>query len=212
MSLRSALALSLAVMVLPLVHVGSDPAKLMSQSSKQAINQAAGSSPQASNQVKVTAKKTAKPIPSPSPKWPPKNFKGKDGVFAKVPTTKELVGLLSARRTLQSVVKNCEQYACGAVIVAAETGCTWWEVKSSVFRLKAEDLSREKIGTLTTYARGSDKRAQSTIFLISGEEVTPGVSIGGIKVVCHRDPTGRPKLGNIYQPLVTASPTPTTQG
>ena len=54
--------------------------------------------------IKVTAKKTAKPIPSPAPKWPPKGFKGNEGVYAKVPSSKELIGLLSAKRTLQSVV------------------------------------------------------------------------------------------------------------
>ena len=155
-----------------------------------------------SNEVKVVAKKTAKPIPSPSPKWPPKGFTGKDGVFAKVPSSKELVGLLSARRTLQSVVKKCEEFACGAVIAAAETGCKWWEVNSNVFRVKAEDLSREKIGTLTTYTKGSDKRKQSTIFLISGEPVAPGISISGIKLTCHRDSTNQPKAGNIYKSLL----------
>ena len=160
------------------------------------------------DEIKVVAKKTAKPIPSPSPKWPPKGFKGKEGVFAKVPTSKELIGLLSARRTLQSVVKNCEEFACGAVIAAAETGCSWWEVNSSVFKVRAEDLTQEKVGTLTTYAKGSDKKVQTTIFLISSEVVSPGVSVSGIKVVCHRNPVDKPKPGNIYTPLVTSSPTP----
>ena len=160
------------------------------------------------DEIKVVAKKTAKPIPSPSPKWPPKGFKGKEGVFAKVPTSKELIGLLSARRTLQSVVKNCEEFACGAVIAAAETGCSWWEVNSSVFKVRAEDLTQEKVGTLTTYAKGSDKKVKTTIFLISSEEVSPGVSVSGIKVVCHRNPADKPKPGNIYTPLVTSSPTP----
>jgi hypothetical protein len=155
-----------------------------------------------SDEVKVVAKKTAKPIPSPSPKWPPKGFTGKDGVFAKVPSRKELVGLLSARRTLQPVVKKCEEFACGAVIAAAETGCKWWEVNSNVFRLKAEDLSREKIGTLTTYTKGSDKRKQLTIFLISGEPVALGMSISGIKLTCHRDSANKPKAGNIYKSLL----------
>ena len=155
-----------------------------------------------SGELKAVAKKTAKPIPSPSPKWPPKDFTGKDGVFAKVPTSKELIGLLSAKRTLQSIVKNCEEFACGAVIAAAETGCKWWEVNSNVFRLKPEDLSREKIGTLVTYAKGSEKRQQNTIFLISTEPVVPGVSISGIKVTCHRDSTNQPKLGNIYKSLL----------
>jgi hypothetical protein len=155
-----------------------------------------------SDEVKVVAKKTAKPIPSPSPKWPPKGFTGKDGVFAKVPSRKELIGLLSARRTLQSVVKKCEEFACGAVIAAAETGCKWWEVNSNVFRVKAEDLSREKIGTLTTYTKGSDKRKQLTIFLISGEPVALGMSISGIKLTCHRDSANKPKAGNIYKSLL----------
>jgi hypothetical protein len=159
--------------------------------------------PQAtSGEIKAVAKKTAKPIPSPSPKWPPKGFTGRDGVFAKVPTSKELIGLLSAKRTLQSVVKNCEEFACGAVIAAAETGCKWWEVNSNVFRLRPEDLLKEKIGTLVTYAKGSEKRQQSTMFLISTEPVAPGVSISGIKVTCHRDSTNQPKPGNIYKSLL----------
>ena len=127
------------------------------------------------SEVKVVAKKTAKPIPSPSPKWPPTGFKGKDGVYAKVPTRKELIGLLSAKRTLQSIVKNCEEFACGAVIAAAETGCAWWEVNSQVFRTNIEDLNPEQLGTLITYAKGSAKKAQTTIFLVSSEELLPEV-------------------------------------
>lgn len=162
-------------------------------------------------EIKVTAKKTAKPIPSPSPKWPPKGFKGNEGVYAKVPSSKELIGLLSAKRTLQSVVKNCEEFACGAVIAAADTGCVWWEVNSSVFRLRAEDLTKEKVGSLVTVASGSQKREQKTIFLVSTEEVVPGVSISGIKVTCHRDGTNKPKNGNVYQPLVDPSVSPSAK-
>lgn len=164
-----------------------------------------------SDEIKVVAKKTAKPIPSPSPKWPPKGFTGKDGVFAKVPSSKELIGLLSAKRTLQAVVKKCEEFACGAVIAAADTGCKWWEVNSNVFRVRPEDLTREKIGTLITYTKGSEKRQQKTIFLISTEPVTLGVSISGIKVTCHRDSTNQPKPGNIYKSLLPATPTPTPE-
>lgn len=158
--------------------------------------------------IKVTAKKTAKPIPSPSPKWPPKGFKGNEGVYAKVPSSKELIGLLSAKRTLQSVVKNCEEFACGAVIAAADTGCVWWEVNSTVFKLRTEDSTRQKVGSLVTVASGSQKREQKTIFLVSTEQVVPGVSISGIKVTCHRDGTNKPKNGNVYQPLVDPSASP----
>jgi hypothetical protein len=158
-------------------------------------------------EVKVVAKKTAKPIPSPSPKWPPTGFKGKDGVYAKVPTRKELIGLLSAKRTLQSNVKNCEEFACGAVIAAAETGCEWWEVNSKVFRTTTEDQNPELLGTLITYAKGSAKKVQSTIFLVSEENLLPEVYLSQIKVVCHRSASDEPKKGNIYSPLATPSPT-----
>jgi hypothetical protein len=158
-------------------------------------------------EIKVVAKKTAKPIPSPSPKWPPTGFKGKDGVYAKVPTRKELIGLLSAKRTLQSNVNNCEEFACGAVIAAAETGCEWWEVNSKVFRTNIEDQNPELLGTLITYAKGSAKKVQTTIFLLSEEKLLPEVYLSQIKVVCHRSASDEPKKGNFYSPLATPSPT-----
>lgn len=146
----------------------------------------------------------AKPIPSPSPSWPPVGYRGNDGVYAKVPKSKELIGAISAQRALQKSVANCQQYACGAVFVAAETGCAWWEVNSSVRRLDPVTLSRIKIGSLVTYTSGSKPRALKTIILISGESVDPGISIGGIKVICHRSATDRPKLGNIYNPSASS--------
>ena len=165
-----------------------------------------GFSPAHASEVKVSAKKTAKPIPSPSPKWPPSGFKGKDGVYAKVPSSKELVGLLSAQRKLQPNAKQCETTACGAVIVASETGCAWWEVSSKVFRTNIEDPSIEKLGSLTTYAPGSSKKTQATIFLISGEKLTPEVFLSQIKVTCHRSTDEVQKPGNTYLPYATPSP------
>lgn len=150
------------------------------------------------------AKKEAKPIPSPKPAWPPVGYRGNDGVYAKVPKSKELIGAISAQRTLQKSVANCQEFACGAVFVAAELGCAWWEINSSVRRLDPVSMMKVKIGSLVTYASGSKARALKTIILISSESVDPGVSIAGIKVICHRDATDRPKFGNIYNPLVTA--------
>jgi hypothetical protein len=155
--------------------------------------------------ITVVAKKSAKPIPSPLPKWPPSGFKGKDGVYAKVPTRKELIGLLSAKRTLQSVVKNCEEFACGAVIAAAETGCAWWEVTSKVFRAEDGSPTPVRLGSLSTYAKGSEKKAQITIFLVSSEPILPEVYLSQIRVICHRSSSDAPKPGNSYQ----ADPTPT---
>lgn len=167
----------------------------------------ASSNPLAASDVKVVAKKTAKPIPSPAPKWPPQGFKGKDGVYAKVPTSKELIGLLSAKRTLQSVVKGCQEFACGAVIAAAETGCSWWEVTSQVMRSSASGPEPERLGSLTTYSAGSGKKTLTTIFLLSNEVIDPEVFLTSIRVTCHRSASDKPTLGNTYRPY--PSPTPT---
>lgn len=160
-------------------------------------------------ELHYAAKKAPSPIPSPKPKWPPTGFKGNDGVFAKVPTTKELIGLLSAKKTLQSVVKQCQQYACGAVLVAAEKGCVWWEVNSSVFAIQA-DLTRAKLGSLVTYASGSDKKEQKTIFLVSQAPVETGITVSGIKVLCHRTSSDLQKPANIYNPIATPSESPSS--
>ena len=145
-----------------------------------------------------------KPIPATSPKpvWPPKGFKEIDGVFAKVPSTNELIGHLSAKRSLQRFLKQCEEFACGAVFVAAERGCTWWEVNSAVRKVNPNTLTKERIGTLVTYAKGTDSREQGTIFLVSQEPVDLGVSVGNIRVICHREQTNIPKPGNIYNPVL----------
>lgn len=155
------------------------------------------------DQVAMAKKKEAKPIPSPSPTWPPPGYKGINGVYAKVPSSKELIGLLSARRSLQKIVKQCEEFACGAVIVAAESGCEWWEVTSNVRQANVLTLERDKVGTLVTYASGSEPKALKTIFLVSQEPVDPRLSISGIRVICHRDSFDKPKSGNNYTKIVT---------
>ncbi|MFM7623318.1 MAG: hypothetical protein ACKO5V_00660 [Actinomycetota bacterium] len=148
------------------------------------------------------AKKKPIPATSPKPVWPPPGFKENNGVYAKVPTSSELVGLLSAKRSLQKLLKQCEQTACGAVFVAAERGCTWWEVNSAVRKVNDATLMRERIGTLTTIAKGTEGRIQSTIFLLSPEPVDPRVSVGNIRVVCHQETSNIPKPGNTYTPIV----------
>jgi hypothetical protein len=150
----------------------------------------------------IAAKKKPIPATSPKPVWPPPGFKENNGVYAKVPSTTELVGLLSAKRSLQKLLEQCELTACGAVFVAAERGCTWWEVNSTVRKVNDETKLREQIGSLVTHAKGTTSRAQSTIFLLSTEPVDPRVSIGNIRVICHRETSNIPKPGNTYTPIV----------
>ena len=144
------------------------------------------------------AKKKPVPATSPKPVWPPKGYKEKDGVFAKVPSSAELVGLLSARRSLQRFLKQCEEFACGAVFVAAEQGCTWWEVNSTLRKVNPNTLTKDRIGTLVTYAKGTDSRELGTIFLVSEEPVDLSVSVSNIRVICHREKTNIPKPRNVY--------------
>ena len=102
---------------------------------------------------KKRVKKTATPIPSPLPVWPPVGFTANNGIYAKIPSGKELLGLISAKIGLATDVKKCESNACGAVIVAADYLCKWWEIKSTVSGVDPNDLNKKVLlGSLrTTY-------------------------------------------------------------
>lgn len=146
---------------------------------------------------------TKKRVPNPPPRetWPPEGFREKDGVFAKVPKWREVVGQLSSKKFPQRDVVACREFSCGAVLVAAETGCEWWEVNSSVRKLDPATQNKERVGTLVTISKGTDERQLSTIILVSGEPLDSSISIGGIKVICHREPGAKPKPGNVYNPV-----------
>jgi hypothetical protein len=140
---------------------------------------------------KPKPKKTARKSPSPKPKWPPAGFAIESGVYAKVPTSKELIGILSARSTLASQVEACTKFVCGAVLVAAETGCRWWEVNSRVY-----GQDRSVIGSLQTISGTSKPKEIKTIILISPEPLESLEYITGIEVVCHQEekPAGFPSI------------------
>ena len=120
--------------------------------------------------------------PSPKPAWPPKGFSVEGEVYAKVPTSKELLGLISAKTSLANAVKACTDVVCGAVQVGAETGCTWWEVTSKV-------LGRDStlLGTLTTLSSASAAQEIKTILLISDESLDTNGRMSGISVTCHHE-------------------------
>ena len=151
--------------------------------------------PTALGQPTVSAKPKPKPkpkprprkkirlTPSPKPKWPPVDFEFESGIYAKVPTSKELVSVISAKTNLASQVKACSEFVCGAVQVAAEPGCLWWEVNSQV-------LSKEGVilGNLRTISTPSAVREVKTILLISPEPIETLEYISNIEVICHQDP------------------------
>jgi len=168
---------------------------------------------------KKVVKKTATPIPSPSPVWPPdsKLFTGNKGVYAKIPTGKELIGLISAKIGLAADVKKCETNACGAVIVASDYTCKWWEIKSTVTGVNPNDPSKRVLfGNLRTISESLDPKTYANILLISDEPIStpgsidpatgvlgapvpiPGISVGNISAICHKAETDEKIPSNSY--------------
>jgi len=169
---------------------------------------------------KKKVKKTATPIPSPSPVWPPVRFTANKGIYAKIPTSKELLGLISAKAGLAELVKKCESNACGAVIVAADYRCEWWEIKSTVYGVDPSDVSKKiALGKLRTLYGPLSAKTYANIILVSDEPLygpsvldpesgqtiagpaRNGISVGGISAICHKSGTDEKFPANIYTPI-----------
>ncbi len=131
---------------------------------------------------KPKPRKKVKVTPSPKPKWPPVGFEYESGIYAKIPTSKELVGVISAKGNLASQVAACRTFICGAVQVASEQGCIWWEVNSKVYA-----QNRDLIGNLRTISGASVARELKTILLISPEPLSSLEYVSSIEVVCHQE-------------------------
>lgn len=152
-------------------------------------------------ETKKERKARLNPQISPPPGWPPKGFTASNGIYAKIPTKRELAGLVSARTSLFEAIKPCDQYACGSVIVASAEKCLWWEVLSTVVGPKTSDSATiTSYGSLTTKTSGSDARSQRVILLISAEPIADRVRVANINVTCHRSGK-KGKSGNTYLPF-----------
>ena len=140
--------------------------------------------PVAKKKVAPKKKSKAKVRVTPSPKsaWPPKGFSAEGEVFAKVPTSKELVGLISANSYLAKQIKKCTTYICGAVQVASETGCIWWEALATI-----SDARGAKLGELNTSFSGSAARELKVLLVISPESVEAGGAAKITSVICHHE-------------------------
>ena len=168
---------------------------------------------------KKRVKKTATPIPSPLPVWPPVGFTANNGIYAKIPSGKELLGLISAKIGLATDVKKCESNACGAVIVAADYLCKWWEIKSTVSGVDPNDLNKKVLlGSLRTTYGELGPKTYANILLISdeplfmptttdpntGQAAAPvaknGIVVGNIQAICHKSVTEEKIPTNIYTP------------
>jgi cytoskeletal protein RodZ len=149
----------------------------------------ASAKPKATKKPVVKKKKKKAKVhvtPSPKPAWPPKGFSVEGEVYAKVPTAKELVSLISANSYLEKQIKDCTKYICGAVQVAAENGCIWWQAVAQV-----TDAQGNKLGELTKSFAGSAAKEFKTLLMISPEAVEQGGAAKITSVICNhvdRDP------------------------
>ncbi|HUW88849.1 MAG TPA: hypothetical protein VMW30_10870 [Candidatus Paceibacterota bacterium] len=174
---------------------------------KPVVKKKTASQKSASKKKYVKKRRGVTVAPSPKPAWPPKGFRENSKVYAKVPTAKELVGILSATKTLATQVKKCSTFACGAVRVASAMGCTWWEITSTVSGPTSDvDPTLRPLGVLRTTAEGTKPKQVVTILLISKELLKPDVTVSGISVNCYHSPVTGRVPSNWY---VTGTPTPT---
>ena len=193
-------ALFISLSLTSTVAATKSPTPTASASAKAPVKKA----PVKKAPVKKKKKKVVKLSPSPSPKWPPVGFKtdalGETKLYLKVPTAKELVGILSAKSALASQVKACTQFTCGAVQVASETGCRWWRVNAEVIgATSAEDRTLKTFGKITADVTRSAAKQIVTVLLVTTEPIGAGHIVSNINVDCNQgDPTG-PIPNTVYQ-------------
>ncbi len=138
---------------------------------------------------KPRPRKTVKVSPSPSAVWPPKGYVRNDDIYAKVPTSKELIGLASSNKTLAKSLTSCETLTCGAILATSLTGCNWWEFTGDVTGPASEtDNTIIKYGTLNSFFGSTKPKQIQPFILVSEETLKNGYVVSNIKVACHRDP------------------------
>lgn len=199
--LALALALGLAITVTPATAVTKSPTPTPKASTAKKVTPTPKASPTKKAPAKKKApvkkkKKNVKLSPSPSPKWPPAGFKtdplGETKMYLKVPNTKELIGILSAKTALASQIKDCTKFTCGAVIVASETGCRWWKVTGDVVgATSAEDRTLKTFGTVSVSVTRSAAKQLVTILMVTPEPIGSGQIVTNINADCNQsEPTG----------------------
>lgn len=139
---------------------------------------------------KPAPRKKVKLSPSPSPVWPPKGYKKSDDIYAKIPTSKELIGLSSANKKLAAELKSCESLTCGAILATSLAGCKWWEITADITGPTSEiDATIIKYGTLRSLFGPSKAKKINPYILISEEPITNGLIVSNIVMACHRTDT-----------------------
>jgi len=157
---------------------------------------------------KPKPRKKVKVSPSPKPVWPPKGYIQSDDIYAKIPTSKELIGLTSANKKLAADLKNknCENLTCGAILATSIAGCNYWEFHADVIGPTSDtDKTIIKYGSLISYFGASKPKEIATYILGSEEPIKAGFVVSNIKISCHRDvvPADIKIPSNLYMKVTT---------
>ena len=178
--------------------------------------------------TEVSAKETKKPaekkkLPPLQPvvcfgeKWPPRlglnEFTQEGEVFAKIPTAAELqcessLNSSPSKAPLRADLLECDEYACGAITVASENRCTWWEVTSTFERV---DLKTGKIeavlGNLRTISKGTKAQIFQSIMLVSeikhrdaDGNILKNIKASNLAISCHHNPAPDLVKRNFFTP------------
>ena len=175
--------------------------------------------PEAKKKVVKKKKKKKKKLPPLQPvvcygeKWPPSGFTKEGEVFAKIPTAAQLQCESSLKSSpskapLRADLLECDEYACGAIAVASENRCTWWEVTSTFERI---DLKTGKIeavlGNLRTISRGTNAQVFQSIMLVSeiknrdaDGNILKNIKASNLAISCHHSPAPDLVKRNFFTP------------
>jgi hypothetical protein len=139
---------------------------------------------------KPAPRKKVKLSPSPAPVWPPKGYIKSDDIYAKIPNSKELIGLSSANKKLAAELKSCESLTCGAILATSLAGCKWWEITADVNGPTSDtDSTIIKYGSLRSLFGPSKAKQINPYILISEEPIKNGLVVSNIVMACHRTDT-----------------------
>ena len=145
--------------------------------------------------------------------WPPSGFSKNGEVFAKIPTAAQLQCESSdnnspAKVFLRADLPKCDEFACGAITVASENRCSWWEVTSTFERINVDTGKiEETLGSLRTVSKGTNARVFQSIMLVSGikhkdatGKILNNIKASNLAISCHHNPAPELNNRNFYTP------------